>query len=74
MYKAVNNFERTFTTNIRIGHKGLDNHLVSAMGFESSLNYILRKEVERRFGSVENFLKEIGLSKYVEEIKKQIGI
>lgn len=59
--------------NIKIRYSGLDNYLVSAMGLEGSLNYMLRKEVERRFGSVENFLKEIGLKKYVEEIKKQVG-
>ena len=59
---------------IRIQYGGLDSYLVTSMGFDDTLNYILRKEAERRFGSVENFLRKIGLGKFVDEVKKQLGM
>ena len=58
---------------IKIECADLDTYLIMSMGYEETLNYILRKECRRRFGSVENFLRKIELGEYVDKIKEGFG-
>lgn len=59
--------------NFKIAYPDLDTYLIECMGFERTLDYIVRQEARRRFGSVENFLRKIGLGEHIDKIKKSLG-
>jgi len=59
--------------NIKLHYECLAEYLIESMGYEESLIYIFREECRKRFGSVENYLKKIGLSKNVDKIKGVFG-
>ena len=58
---------------INIKCADLDTFLMMSMGYEATLNRILRLECIRRFGSVEKFLRQIELGEYIDKIKEGFG-
>lgn len=57
--------------NIKIRYENLNAYMFMQIGFEETLKHILIKETERKFGSVENFLRKCNVD--VDKIKEMFN-
>lgn len=62
--------------NIRIPvprYRSIELDLIMRQDYRDIIKILLVRETERRFGSIENFLRKIGLGKNIDEIKEAKG-
>jgi len=58
--------------NIKLKYADLYTELCYALGYEGILKKMLVEETRKRFGSIENFLRECGFGEKIDKLKKEM--